>query len=136
MLRNIVVEILAVLVSHIPPVSSLPDTTKNLLAQEYVKEYKYPWTKQTPGCLDWDHRKSLIVDQLLDPQAKADIFCLQEAQVDLFEELLSSVSSVYSGVIQNVTRGHNVGRYFGRITGVGLILCEVFSDLPLSWKLI
>lgn len=84
----------------------------NLLAQEYVKEYKYPWTKQTPGCLDWDHRKSLIVDQLLDPQAKADVFCLQEAQVDLFEELLSSLSPVYSGVIQNVTRGHNVGRCF------------------------
>ena len=72
------------------------------------------------------------MDQLLDPQAKADIFCLQEAQVDLFEELLGSVSSVYSGVIQNVTRGHNVGRYSSRITCVGLVLCEVFSDLPLS----
>lgn len=111
-----VVGIFAVLVSHIPPVSSLfpwpPNPTKNLLAQEYVKEYKYPWTKQTPGCLDWDHRKSLIVDQLLDPQAKADVFCLQEAQVDLFEELLSSLFPVYSGVIQNVTRGHNVGRCF------------------------
>jgi mRNA deadenylase 3'-5' endonuclease subunit Ccr4 len=85
---------------------------KNLLAQDYVKEYKYPWTRQTPGCLEWDHRKSLIVDKLLDPKAKADIVCLQEAQKDLFAELLTSLSHTYDGVIQNTTRGHNVGRSF------------------------
>lgn len=81
----------------------------NLLAQDYVKEFKYPWTRQTPGCLEWDYRKSLIVDKLLAVQPKADIVCLQEAQVDLFADLLHDLSPLYSGIIQNVTRGHNVG---------------------------
>lgn len=81
----------------------------NLLAQDYVKEYKYPWTRETPGCLDWDHRKSLIVDKLLDKSAKMDIVCLQEVQVDLFSDLMDSISPIFDGVIQNVTRGHNVG---------------------------
>ena len=82
---------------------------KNLLAQDYVKEYKYPWTRKTPGCLEWDHRKSLIVDKLLDKKAQMDIVCLQEAQMDSFSDLLKDVSPVFDGVIQNVTRGHNVG---------------------------
>lgn len=77
-----------------------------------MKEYKYPWTRETPGCLDWDHRKSLIVEKLLDERTKMDIICLQEAQVDLFPDLLSSLSPVFDGVIQNVTNGHNVGTYF------------------------
>eukprot|EP00532_Pseudo-nitzschia_australis_P015572 CAMPEP_0168274190 /NCGR_PEP_ID=MMETSP0141_2-20121125/17150_1 /TAXON_ID=44445 /ORGANISM="Pseudo-nitzschia australis, Strain 10249 10 AB" /LENGTH=336 /DNA_ID=CAMNT_0008215729 /DNA_START=196 /DNA_END=1206 /DNA_ORIENTATION=- len=81
----------------------------NLLAQDYVKEYKYPWTRETPGCLDWDHRKSLIVDKLLDKRTKMDIVCLQEVQMDLFSDLLSSISPDFDGVIQNVTGGHNVG---------------------------
>lgn len=84
----------------------------NLLAQDYVKAYKYPWTKRNPECVNWEHRKALIVDQLVDTEFKADIVCLQEAQVDLFEDLLSSLSPVYDGVIQNVTRGHNVAAAF------------------------
>ena len=79
------------------------------MAQVYVKEYKYPWTRETPGCLEWDHRKSLIVDKLLDEETKTDIVCLQEAQVDLFSDLLASLSPVFDGVMQNVTSGHNVG---------------------------
>ena len=79
------------------------------MAQEYVKEYKYPWTRETPGCLEWDHRKSLIADKLLDEETKTDIVCLQEVQVDLFSDLLTSLSPVFDGVIQNVTSGHNVG---------------------------
>ena len=93
-------------------------TKKNLLAQDYVKEYKYPWTRQTPGCLEWDHRKSLIVNRLLDVETKADIVCLQEAQIDLFAELLTSLSPIYDGVVQNVTRGHNVGMCFMNIINV------------------
>ncbi|VEU43317.1 unnamed protein product [Pseudo-nitzschia multistriata] len=38
-----------------------------------------------------------------------DIVCLQEAQMDSFSDLLKDVSPVFDGVIQNVTRGHNVG---------------------------
>jgi len=94
---------------YVSSMSMLRVASWNLLAQDYVKEYKYPWTRQTPGCLEWDRRKSLIVDKLLDVETKADIVCLQEAQVDLFAELLTSLSPIYDGVIQNVTRGHNVG---------------------------
>ena len=79
------------------------------MAQDYAKEYKYPWIQETPGCLEWNHRKSLITE-VLKSQMKADIVCLQEAQVDLFSDLLNSLSSTYDGVIQNVTRGHNVGK--------------------------
>ena len=81
-----------------------------------MKAYKYPWTKRNPECVNWEHRKALIVDQLVDTEFKADIVCLQEAQVDLFEDLLSSLSPVYDGVIQNVTRGHNVGRFFDLVS--------------------
>jgi len=81
----------------------------NLLAQDYVKEYKYPWTRDSPECLEWNYRKSLIVDRLLDKDMKPDIVCIQEAQVDLFSDLLSSLSPMFGGVIQNVSSTHNVG---------------------------
>jgi len=82
----------------------------NLLAQDYVKEYKYPWTKDTPGCLEWNYRKEKIADWLLDEEMKPpDVVCLQEAQVDLFSDLLSSLSPIYDGIIQNTTSSHNVG---------------------------
>ena len=106
---------------------------KNLLAQEYVKEYKYPWTRPTPGCLEWEHRKSLIIDKLLDAGRKADIVCLQEAQVDLFGELLSGLSPVYDGVIQNVTGGHNVGRSFVKIRN-GSSRCQQYLRFYCSSK--
>lgn len=125
-------------VSHVSPclpscqfTYSATPTKKNLLAQDYVKEYKYPWTRQNPGCLDWDHRKALIADQLLDKDFKADIVCLQEAQVDLFGELLSSLSPVYDGVLQNVTRGHNVGKSGDCISNGNLIPNKLFHS-PVS----
>jgi mRNA deadenylase 3'-5' endonuclease subunit Ccr4 len=82
----------------------------NLLAQDYVKEYKYPWTKDTPGCLEWDYRKQKIAERLLDEEMKPpDVVCIQEAQIDLFSDLLSSLSPIFDGVIQNTTSEHNVG---------------------------
>jgi mRNA deadenylase 3'-5' endonuclease subunit Ccr4 len=82
----------------------------NILAQDYVKEYKYPWTKDTPGCLEWDYRKQKIAEWLLDEEMKPpDVVCLQEAQINIFSDLLSSLSPIFDGVIQNTTSGHNVG---------------------------
>ena len=101
-----------------------------------MKEYKYPWTRQTPGCLDWDQRKSLIVDQLLDMEIKADIVCLQEAQIDLFGELLTSLSPIYDGVIQNVTRGHNVGRFFSHITNFSRIIKWSIHPFPYQYPFV
>jgi mRNA deadenylase 3'-5' endonuclease subunit Ccr4 len=60
--------------------------------------------------LEWEHRKSRIVHQLLDKGTiKADIVCLQEVQVDLFPDLMSMLSPTFEGVLQNVTVMHNVG---------------------------
>ena len=91
----------------------------NLLAQEYIKEYKYPWLKQSPEYLEWEYRKSLIVDTLLQQQHQhrgtktktklPDVVCIQEAQVDLFSDLLASLTPEFYGVIQNVSSSHNVG---------------------------
>lgn len=80
----------------------------------------------------------MIVDQLVDTEFKADIVCLQEAQVDLFEDLLSSLSPVYDGVIQNVTRGHNVGRFLDLVSKNGNHKIIVFTRFikPMSCSLV
>jgi len=82
----------------------------NLLAQTYISDHQYPWARTTsPECLEWTHRKSLIVNRLLDDkELKADIICLQEVQVDLFPDLLRCLSPTFDGAIQNVTKMHNV----------------------------
>ncbi|KAL3937583.1 MAG: hypothetical protein SGBAC_007341 [Bacillariaceae sp.] len=80
----------------------------NLLAQCYVRASKYPHCD--PNHLEWGHRKSLMVQRIID--VEADIFCLQEVQVDLWPDLYDSIcqeNDGYSGIIQNVTKGHNVG---------------------------
>lgn len=77
----------------------------NLLAQCYAKPTKYPWCN--PSHLEWEYRKSLIVPKIL--EMDADVICLQEVQVDLWPELMDTFRShQYTGVLQNVTRGHNV----------------------------
>ena len=78
--------------------------TWNLLAPQYARPEKYPWCD--PKHLDWDYRQSLIVPQLL--QWDADVVCLQEVQVEFWPKLISSLGDVYDGIIQNVTRNHNV----------------------------
>ncbi|CAJ1936471.1 unnamed protein product [Cylindrotheca closterium] len=80
----------------------------NLLAQCYVKPSKYPYCD--PQHMAWEHRKSLMVQRIL--HVEADIFCLQEVQVDLWPDLYDTIcqhNDGYKGVIQNVTKGHNVG---------------------------
>ena len=77
----------------------------NLLAQCYATPSKYSWCD--PQHLDWEYRKSLIIPKLLNMDA--DIICLQEVEVGLWPELIDAFQShQYSGVLQNVTRGHNV----------------------------
>jgi mRNA deadenylase 3'-5' endonuclease subunit Ccr4 len=77
----------------------------NLLAPCYAKPNKYPWCN--PQDLDWEYRKSIIIPRLL--EMDADIICLQEVQVDLWQDLYQTFQEHnYNGVIQNVTGGHNV----------------------------
>lgn len=89
---------------------SLRVASWNLLAQCYVKQHKYPHCD--PNSLEWEHRKSLMVERIL--AVEADIFCLQEVQVDLWPDFYQTICQQdhhdgYTGVIQNVTKGHNVG---------------------------
>lgn len=59
--------------------------------------------------LEWEYRKSLIVDKLLDVDGmNADIVCLQEVDVDLFPDLQERLHQTYDSVIQKVGRNHNV----------------------------
>ena len=77
----------------------------NLLAPVYTKGRKYPWCSEEH--LSWDHRKGLITEQLI--QARADILCLQEVQIEHWPDLLASLQPLrYQGILQNVTSGHPV----------------------------
>jgi mRNA deadenylase 3'-5' endonuclease subunit Ccr4 len=75
----------------------------NLLAQCYSHPRKYPWCDDQ--YLEWNYRSNLIRKQLSSFQA--DIICLQEMQVDLWPDFISSVSG-YTGILQNVTAFHPV----------------------------
>lgn len=77
----------------------------NLLAPCYARPSKYAWCDHED--LDWEYRKSMIVPRLL--EMDADVICLQEVQVDLWQDFYEMFREHdYNGVIQNVTRGHNV----------------------------
>lgn len=88
-------------VSLVPSQVSL--VTWNLLAPHFALPSKYPWADE--GVLDWDKRESLIVEELT--AIDADIICLQEVQVDLWDHLCSLLDG-YDGVFQNMTRDHPV----------------------------
>jgi mRNA deadenylase 3'-5' endonuclease subunit Ccr4 len=82
---------------------------QNILAQDYARPEKYPWVKDLE-CLKWEHRRNLIVNHLLDEKVvRADIVCLQEVQRDHFPDLLSNLLPTFGGILQNVSRTHNVG---------------------------
>ena len=97
------------LLSAAIPVSSLlvprvSLVTWNLLAPEFAKPSKYPWAKEN---LDWDVREPRIVKELA--HINADIICLQEVQVDLWEGLSSQLKELgYKGVLQNMEGDHPV----------------------------
>lgn len=60
-----------------------------------------------PAHLDWSYRRKAIIKKL--QSVNADIICLQEVQVDVWEsDLLQSFVPHYTGVLQTVTRGHPV----------------------------
>ncbi|KAG7352630.1 endonuclease/exonuclease/phosphatase family protein [Nitzschia inconspicua] len=105
------IKFLSHLVATLPLVSGLAAirlTSWNILAQDYVQCSKYPWII-SPEFLNWEHRRERIVHQLLDGEhLKPDVVCLQEVQVDLFPDLMLSLSSTFDGILQNVTETHNV----------------------------
>jgi mRNA deadenylase 3'-5' endonuclease subunit Ccr4 len=87
--------------SLVPQVSLV---TWNLLAPHFASPLKYPWAAMDD--LDWSVRESRIVRELMD--IDADIICLQEVQVDLWDHLLSQFSGTYQGTLQKMERNHPV----------------------------
>ena len=74
----------------------------NVLAPKFVETTKYPWAE---GNLDWSIREPRIVKELTD--IDADVICLQEVQVDLWDHLLSQLRG-YEGTLQKMERNHPV----------------------------
>ena len=85
--------------------------TWNLLAPLYAPASKF--RHSDPSILDWSYRKEIILDTLTESQA--DIICLQEVQMDLWDDFHSQLQHrllgnySYTAVLQNVTRQHPVG---------------------------
>lgn len=101
-LVSFLVSYIAVVQVHslIPQVSLV---TWNLLAPHFASPSKYPWATDD---LDWSVREPRIVKELMD--IDADIICLQEVQVDLWDHLLSQFSETHQGALQKMERNHPV----------------------------
>lgn len=88
-----------------PAVTALPSShnvgivTWNLLAPQYAVAPKYP--HHNKDYLDWSYRQSLIVD-ILQQSPTNDIICLQEVQVDLWEDLQAAFNDTYTTILQQV----------------------------------
>lgn len=90
----------------------------NLLAPHFAEKTKYPWAADN---LDWSVREPRIVKELTD--IDADIICLQEVQVDLWDHLLSQLRG-YEGVLQKMERNHPVANAILARRGLKIVRTE------------
>ena len=74
----------------------------NILCDKYATANQYGYAAS--WALNWDYRKELILQQLID--AKADIICLQEVDADSFDEYFLERLKMeeYAGVHQPKSR--------------------------------
>ena len=79
--------------------------TWNLLAPVYAPPQKYPWSD--PTVLEWSYRKPRIIQTIVD--SRADLVCLQEVQIDLWDEFLADLPEGYTGLVQKQSCKHPVG---------------------------
>jgi mRNA deadenylase 3'-5' endonuclease subunit Ccr4 len=95
--------------------------TWNLLAPLYARESKYPWSKQH---LDWSLREPKIIEQLA--LIDADIICLQEIQVDLWDHFSSQLQELgyHDGVLQEMGRRHPVANAILVRQGLSILRTE------------
>lgn len=112
-------------VALIAPVVSLASqislVTWNILAAEYARPSKYPWSNQQD--LEWRIREPRIVRQLA--LIDADIICLQEVQVELWNGLLEKLNKHgYHGVLQSMGRGHPVANAILVRRGLSIVRTE------------
>ena len=95
---------LAVLHASALSVGQVSLVSWNILAPKWASPAKYTWTP--PNVLAWDRRQRAIVENLA--TIDADIICLQEVQVDLWEELNANLGELgYEGILQD-TGSHPV----------------------------
>ena len=79
--------------------------TWNILAPSFAHAHKYPWA--SPDQLSWEWRQARIVEQLA--AIDADMICLQEVEVALWDELHQRLAKLgYEGILQQTSRGHPV----------------------------
>ena len=71
--------------------------TWNLLAPQYAVAPKYP--HHNKDYLDWSYRQSLIVE-ILQQSPTNDIICLQEVQVDMWDDLQAAFNNTYTTILQ------------------------------------
>jgi nocturnin len=73
-------------------------TSNNILANSYVKPEWF--TRSEPKYLDWDFRKRLLADKLIESQS--EIICLQEVEPQAYDFLEKSLDShKYKGIYQS-----------------------------------
>ncbi|KAF3902254.1 Nocturnin [Arthrobotrys entomopaga] len=79
----------------------------NILCEKYATPQAYGYVPS--WALAWDYRKSLISQDIL--TSNADIVCLQEADLNNFEDYLSPTMAYqdYKGVLFQKTRARNFG---------------------------
>ncbi|KAJ3021509.1 Glucose-repressible alcohol dehydrogenase transcriptional effector [Thoreauomyces humboldtii] len=84
--------------------------TYNILAEKYATAQQYAYTPS--WALSWDYRKDLLLQDILN--YNADIICLQEVQMDhyedFFREQLSQLGG-YEGVFYPKSRARTMAEY-------------------------
>jgi mRNA deadenylase 3'-5' endonuclease subunit Ccr4 len=70
----------------------------------YSLPQKYFWT--SPEYLSWSYREKLILSEL--KNMDADIMCLQEMEIECFDDFMETLQAEYDGILQNVTNDHPV----------------------------
>mmetsp|Transcript_48470 Transcript_48470/g.160616 ORF Transcript_48470/g.160616 Transcript_48470/m.160616 type:complete len:348 (-) Transcript_48470:470-1513(-) len=84
---------------------SLSVVSWNILAPTFAPPSRYPWV--APATLAWPKREAAIVATL--GRLDADVVCLQEVEVALWDGLLRRLTSLgYSGVLQETQRQHPI----------------------------
>ena len=107
----------------VPVLSLAPQVslvTWNILAPLYANDAKYPWSKEQ---LDWSVREPRIIEELI--SIDADIICLQEVQVDLWDRLFSQLQDHgYHGFLQEMGRRHPVANAILVKEGLNIVRTE------------
>jgi endonuclease/exonuclease/phosphatase family metal-dependent hydrolase len=94
-----------------PPSGIIKIFSWNLLAPMYIRQEQHRHCD--PAFLEWSYRKEVIIDTLID--SRSDIICLQEVQLNLWDEFFQQLSdrlgpnAGYTAVLQNQKRQHPVG---------------------------